>query len=174
MRSRCACRESRRQAAEGLAAAEWSALGRPGSQGEGQLPGAASKSQSRPIAVIAGIPQNGPKADLAGRCLQGPELSVARMVLDGRGAETYLTFRLVEFNWIGVLVMTVAAWWRRSCGGRTGSGANSSAGTDHVIQVCVRQATLRSSVGRWRNPRSGASPETIARKPSGFTIRTCF
>jgi hypothetical protein len=31
------------------------------------------------------------------------------MVLDGRGAETYRTFRLVQFNWIGVLVMTVAA-----------------------------------------------------------------
>jgi hypothetical protein len=31
------------------------------------------------------------------------------MVLDGRGAETYRTFWLVQFNWIGVLVMTVAA-----------------------------------------------------------------
>jgi len=60
---------------------------------------------------IAGMPQRGRKADLAGRCLQGHELSVARMVPDGRGAETYRTSWLVEFNWIGV-VMTVAARWR--------------------------------------------------------------
>ncbi|MEO8187854.1 MAG: hypothetical protein ABI580_10885 [Burkholderiaceae bacterium] len=31
------------------------------------------------------------------------------MVRDGRGAETYRTFWLVEFNWVGVLIMVGAA-----------------------------------------------------------------
>lgn len=40
----------------------------------------------------------------------GLMLRAARMVLDGRGAETYRTFWLVEFNWIGVLVTAAAAF----------------------------------------------------------------
>ena len=35
---------------------------------------------------------------------------VAKMVLDGRGAETYRTFWLVEFNWVGVLITVAAAF----------------------------------------------------------------
>lgn len=38
----------------------------------------------------------------------GLMLRAARIVLDGRGAETYRTFWLVEFNWIGALAMAIA------------------------------------------------------------------
>jgi hypothetical protein len=37
-------------------------------------------------------------------------LRATRMVLDGRGAETYRTVWLVEFNWIAVLVTAAAAF----------------------------------------------------------------
>jgi hypothetical protein len=36
-------------------------------------------------------------------------LRALRMVLDGRGAETYRTFWLVEFSWIGLLIMCAVA-----------------------------------------------------------------
>ena len=101
-----------------------------------RLPRHAADGGSRPIAVIARIPQNDPIADLVGLhqatrgavarkrwnivgwlvfCVVGLVgfagllLHAARMVLAGRGAETYRTAWLVEFNWIGVLVMAVAA-----------------------------------------------------------------
>ena len=88
---------------------------------------------SRPIAVIAGLPQNGLIPDaiaVIGRhrvsksrwnvvgwvifCIvglvgfTGLMLRAAKMVLEGRGAETYRTFWLVEFNWIGVLITAAA------------------------------------------------------------------
>jgi hypothetical protein len=38
-------------------------------------------------------------------------ISVAvRKVVDGQGLDTYRTFWLVEFNWIGFLVLVVAAF----------------------------------------------------------------
>lgn len=41
--------------------------------------------------------------------LAGLILRALAMVRDGRGAETYRTFWLVEFNWIGMLVLVGAA-----------------------------------------------------------------
>ena len=46
-------------------------------------------------------------ASIAG--LAGLILRAVAMVRDGRGTETYRTFWLVEFNWIGVLVFLAAA-----------------------------------------------------------------